>query len=103
MIIYKIRHSFLLVLLTFWGNALNAENDLASEPVQIKENWQLQRELEEYQATMEQTQTLYGEFSIKLLEPLQGQAKILREQGKEEEAIEVLNHAIHLLRRAEGV
>ena len=103
MIIYKNRHSFLLVLLTFWGNALNAENDRAPEPVQIRENWQLQRVLEEYQATMEQTQALYGEFSIKLLEPLQGQAKTLREQGKEEDAIEVLNHAIHILRRAEGV
>jgi len=103
MITYEKGRIFLFFALSFWWTAPNAYNERAPQSPPFEENSRLQLRLENYQATIDEIQASNGEFSIQLLEPLQGLGRTLKEQGREEDAIEVLNHAIHLLRRNEGV
>ena len=98
------RSIFLIFCLPFWLSALSANQDRIDETApQDEDNSELQLALEKNQKSIDDIQALNGNLSIQLLEPLQEKGRILSAQGRKEDAAGVLNHAIHLLRRHEGV
>ena len=72
MITYEKGRIFLFFALSFWWTALNANNERAPQSPPFEENSALQLRLENYQATIDEIKASHGEFSIQLLEPLQG-------------------------------
>ena len=94
---------YLCALLFFPLIILAEGNDALEKASQHELKGEYELAAKSYQLAIEKITAKYGEFSIHLFEPLLGKGRTLSTLDESDKATELLEHALHILRRNEGV
>ena len=95
------RYLFALLILSL--AVIARGNDALEKASQQEIKGEYELAVENYQLAIDELTKQYGEFSIHLFEPLLGQGRSLNALNEPEEATQLIHHAVHILRRNEGV
>lgn len=94
---------YLCALLILSLAVIARANDALERASQHEIKGEFELAVESYELAIDEITKQYGEFSIHLFEPLLGQGRSLNALNEPDEATQLLHHAVHILRRNEGV